>query len=141
MNYLGLDYHKKYSFATIFTGNGEIKKKERLLNRKEIRETAKGYSDLFGKGGLQWSGGLRLKDPEEKMLRGLVETYHLLCKQVKATDSYAGIVPSTYASGGKVWHGKLTKQGNRWLRWAIVEAVIPIALPDPNARKMRRTSR
>ena len=39
--------------------------------------------------------------------------------------SYAGIVPSTYASGGKAWHGRLTKQGNRWLRWAIVEAVIP----------------
>jgi transposase len=287
MNYLGLDYHKKYSFATIITEDGEIKKKQRLLNRKEsfkeylnqyaeivavveacwnwtvavelldglvdevklanplkvkaiaeariktdsidsetlayllradlmpeaylrdksnlqrqkvlrmrsfyiklrtqvknrvhvlidgqgeaIRETAKGYSDLFGKGGLQWLGELRLKDPDEKMLRGLLETYELLCKQVKATDrhvkdimdsdedcallksipgigtffavlikteignierfpsssklcSYAGIVPSTYASGGKVWHGKLTKQGNRWLRWAIVEAVIP----------------
>ena len=24
-----------------------------------------------------------------------------------------------------MWHGRLTKQGNRWLRWAIVEAVIP----------------
>jgi transposase len=287
MNYLGLDYHKKYSFATIITEQGEIKEKERLLNRKEsfkeylheyegvvavveacwnwpvavelleglvdevklahplkvkaiaeariktdsidsetlayllradlipeaylrdksnlqrqkilrmrsfyiklrtqvknrvhalidgqgeeIRETAKGYSDLFGKGGLRWLGELRLKDPDEKMLRGLLEVYELLCKQVRAADrivkeivdsdedcellksipgigeflavlikteigdierfpsssklcSYAGIVPSTYASGGKVWHGRLTKQGNRWLRWAIVEAVIP----------------
>ena len=35
MNYLGLDYHKKYSFATIITEDGEIKQKERLLNRKE----------------------------------------------------------------------------------------------------------
>ena len=35
MNYLGLDYHKKYSFATIITEDGEIKEKERLLNRKE----------------------------------------------------------------------------------------------------------
>ena len=35
MNYLGLDYHKKYSFATIITEEGEIKQKERLLNRKE----------------------------------------------------------------------------------------------------------
>jgi len=32
---LGLDYHKKYSFATIITEDGEIKEKERLLNRKE----------------------------------------------------------------------------------------------------------
>jgi len=287
MNYLGLDYHKKYSFATIITEEGEIKEKERLLNRKEsfkeylyrykevvavveacwnwpvavelleglvdevklahplkvkaiaeariktdsidsetlayllradlipeaylrdksnlgrqkilrmrsfyvklrtqvknrvhalvdgqgeeIRETAKGYSDLFGKGGLRWLGELRLEDPDEKMLRGLLEIYELLCKQVRATDrlvkeivssdedcallksipgigeffaalikteigdierfssssklcSYVGIVPSTYASGGKVWHGRLTKQGNRWLRWAVVEAVKP----------------
>jgi transposase len=287
MNYLGLDYHKKYSFATIITEQGEIKEKEKLLNRKEsfeeylcgyegvvavveacwnwpvavelleglvdevklahplkvkaiaeariktdsidsetlayllradlipeaylrdksnlqrqkvlrvrsfyvklrtqvknrvhvsidgqgekIRETAKGYSDLFGKGGLGWLGELRLNDPDEKMLRGLLGIYEVLCKEVHRTDgvvkeigrsdkdcellqsipgigeffavlikteigdigrfpsssklcSYAGIVPSTYASGGKVWHGRLTKQGNRWLRWAIVEAVIP----------------
>jgi len=38
MNYLGLDYHKKYSFATIITEDGEIKEKERLLNRKESFE-------------------------------------------------------------------------------------------------------
>jgi len=139
---------------------------------EEIREVAKGYSDLFGKKGLQWLSELRLNGSEEKMLRGLLEVYELLCKQVRATDkivkeivesdedcellksipgigeffavlikteigdierfpsssklcSYAGIVPSTYASGGKVWHGRLTKQGNRWLRWAIVEAMKP----------------
>lgn len=37
--------------------------------------------------------------------------------------SYAGLVPATYASGGKVYHGRLTKQGNKYLRWALVEAV------------------
>ncbi len=36
--------------------------------------------------------------------------------------SYAGLVPSTYASGGKVYNGPLIKQSNRWLRWAMVEA-------------------
>lgn len=36
--------------------------------------------------------------------------------------SYAGLVPSTYASGGKIRHGRITKQGNHWLRWALVEA-------------------
>jgi transposase len=39
--------------------------------------------------------------------------------------SYCGLVPATYASGGKIRHGKITKQGNRWLRWALVEAVWP----------------
>ncbi len=31
-------------------------------------------------------------------------------------------MPSTHSSGGKTYHGKITKQGNRWLRWGIVEA-------------------
>lgn len=37
--------------------------------------------------------------------------------------AYAGLVPSTYASGGKVFHGRITKTGSKWLRWAAVEAV------------------
>jgi transposase len=36
--------------------------------------------------------------------------------------AYAGLVPSTYASGGKVRHGRLISSCNRWLRWAYVEA-------------------
>jgi transposase len=41
----------------------------------------------------------------------------------KKLCSYAGLVPSTYASGGKTFHGRITKQGNKWLRWAFIEAV------------------
>ena len=36
--------------------------------------------------------------------------------------AYAGLVPTTYASGGKVRHGRLLPGCNRWLRWAFVEA-------------------
>lgn len=36
--------------------------------------------------------------------------------------SYAGLVPSTYASGGKIFHGRLVSMTNKWLRWALVEA-------------------
>lgn len=36
--------------------------------------------------------------------------------------SYAGLVPSTYASGGKLFHGRLLPMSNKWLRWALVEA-------------------
>jgi transposase len=36
--------------------------------------------------------------------------------------SYAGLVPSTYASGRTVRHGNITKEGSRWLRWVMVEA-------------------
>lgn len=44
---------------------------------------------------------------------------------------YAGLVPSTYASGGKVFHGRITKQGNKWLRWAVIEAVPHAIKSDP----------
>src|SRR5262249_13091575 len=40
----------------------------------------------------------------------------------KKLTSYAGLCPSTYSSGGKTFHGSITRQGNRWLRWALVEA-------------------
>jgi len=36
--------------------------------------------------------------------------------------SYAGLVPSTRASGAKVRHGAITKEGSRWLRWVMVQA-------------------
>jgi len=35
--------------------------------------------------------------------------------------SYAGLVPSTYASGGVVSHGRITKEGSKWLRWVMME--------------------
>ena len=35
--------------------------------------------------------------------------------------AYAGLVPSVHCSGGKTWHGAITKQGSRWLRWILVE--------------------
>lgn len=38
--------------------------------------------------------------------------------------SYAGIIPSTYSSGGRTRHGKIVKQGNKFLRWALVEAAL-----------------
>ncbi len=43
----------------------------------------------------------------------------------KKLASYAGIVPSTYASGGKCYHGRITKTGSKWLRWILLEAVQP----------------
>lgn len=50
-------------------------------------------------------------------------------------SAYAGLVPSVHASGGKVFHGRLTKQGNKWLRWAVVEAVRPAVTTDPDLRR------
>jgi len=52
----------------------------------------------------------------------------------KKLCAYAGLVPSTYASGGKVFHGRITKTGNKWLRWAAVEAVQKAVRWDPDFR-------
>lgn len=51
-------------------------------------------------------------------------------RDAKKLCSYAGLVPSTHASGGKVFNGRITKRGNKWLRWAMVEAVNPAIRAD-----------
>ncbi|MDX0409143.1 IS110 family transposase [Sinorhizobium medicae] len=47
----------------------------------------------------------------------------------KKLAAYAGLVPSTYSSGGKI-----IKQGNKWLRWAFVEAVTPAIVSNAQLR-------
>ncbi len=44
--------------------------------------------------------------------------------------SYAGLVPSTYSSGNRTFQGRIIKQGNKWLRWALVEAAQRAPLSD-----------
>jgi transposase len=39
--------------------------------------------------------------------------------------AYAGVIPSIHSSGDRTHYGKIIKAGNRWLRWAAVEAVWP----------------
>jgi len=36
--------------------------------------------------------------------------------------SYSALIPSTFASGGKVYHGDLIPNGNRWLKYVFIEA-------------------
>lgn len=36
--------------------------------------------------------------------------------------AYAGLVPTTHSSGGKVAHGRMLPFCNRWLKWAFIEA-------------------
>jgi len=55
-------------------------------------------------------------------------------RTVKKLHAYVGIIPSTYASGERVFHGRITKQGNKWLRWALIEAVWPAIRADAELR-------
>jgi transposase len=50
--------------------------------------------------------------------------------------AYAGVIPSTYASGDRTRHGRITKQGSRWLRWAALEAVYPAIKKDLVLREL-----
>ena len=55
-------------------------------------------------------------------------------KNERSLACYAGLVPSTYSSGGKTSHGRLIGRGNKLLRWAFVEAVIPAITSDKRLR-------
>ena len=48
--------------------------------------------------------------------------------------SYAGVIPSTHSSGGKIYHGRLVNEGNKRLRWALIEAVWPATMKDISFR-------
>ena len=50
--------------------------------------------------------------------------------------SYAGLIPSTYSSGNRTFNGRITKQGNKYLRWAMIEAVEPASRKDAEIRRM-----
>ena len=51
-------------------------------------------------------------------------------EDVSKLHAYAGVIPSTHSSGERSYHGKIIKAGNRWLRWAAVEAVWPALRAD-----------
>jgi len=36
--------------------------------------------------------------------------------------SYCGLIPATFGSGGKIYHGDLVPTGNRWLKYISIEA-------------------
>ena len=50
---------------------------------------------------------------------GNIHRFH----SAKALCSFAGLVPSTYSSGGKTKHGKITKEGNKYVRYALSHVI------------------
>ena len=153
-----------------------------LIDRQPaVRETAAGFSDLFGQAGLAWLRTVELSPMERQLLDSELALLDALRHRIAESENlvrslarddprsrwlrtipglgrffavlvlyeigeirrfpspeklcgYAGLVPSVHASGGKVFHGRLTKQGNKWLRWAMVEAVRPAVQTDLELR-------
>jgi transposase len=56
-----------------------------------------------------------------------------------ALASDAGLVPRVESSGERVYHGRITRQGSPWIRWALVEAArYATRRPDARGRWARR---
>jgi transposase len=56
-----------------------------------------------------------------------------------ALASYAGLVPRVDSSAGRQYHGRITREGSPWLRWALVQAARhAIRRDDGRARWARR---
>jgi transposase len=55
--------------------------------------------------------------------------------------SYAGLVPSVHVSGNTSYTGHITKQGSKWLRWALVEAAHHALRKPPYRAFYQKTSR
>jgi transposase len=56
-----------------------------------------------------------------------------------ALASYAGLVPGVYASGETRRHGRITRDGSPWLRWALVEVALhAMKRSDQTGRWARR---
>jgi transposase len=83
-------------------------------------------------------------DPRVKPLMtvpgvGELTAYLLLCEigdikrfpVDKKLCNYAGITPAIRESAGHRWEGHITRQGNRYLRWAMVEAAQFAPRQDP----------
>ena len=49
--------------------------------------------------------------------------------------SYAGLVPTVHSSGGREYHGRLTPECNKYLRYAMIEAVIPAIRKDYSLKR------
>ena len=56
--------------------------------------------------------------------------------------SYAGVVPTVHASGGKTRYGHMRKESNQYLKWAFIEAANVLVLHQnhPNWEKKHVTT-
>jgi len=91
----------------------------------------------------RWLIGVGKKDKRVKRLLtipGIGRTIALLMiseiddikrfRSDRKLHAYAGLIPSTRSSGGRTFHGRLTKTGNKYIRWAMIEAVWPAIRSD-----------
>ena len=59
----------------------------------------------------------------------------LAIQTAKAAACYTGLIPSTYQSGERRRAGRITKEGNATLRWALVQAAMQLIRLDPGTKR------
>ncbi len=52
----------------------------------------------------------------------------------RQVGAYAGLTARVHQSGGHDYHGHITRQGSRWLRWILVQAAMKIVRKDTKLR-------
>jgi len=131
----GIDYMRKLGLGGV---DGEILRENlKLLESLNtlIKEAEREIQSLVG------------EDPRVKLLRTVPGFGPILAAlaalEIDRIDrfvspsklaSYTVLVPSTYASGGKIFHGKLIGVSNKWLRWVLVEAAWASIRTSPYCR-------
>jgi hypothetical protein len=144
MNYVGIDRHHHYSHLTVINQQGRRLRSGRVANlQSEIERFLEGWEALEAvivflaqrkeevrEEVARETNRLSVKrrrmllelDPAKKEKRlpdALLKTYRRLGTRIE--ESAAPV----YSSGDRTHHGKIVRVGNRWPRWAAVEADWP----------------
>jgi transposase len=99
---------------------------QRLEREAEQRAAARLLMTHPGVGPLTALGTVLILGPVERF------------PDARHVTSYVGLIPSEESSGGRQRFGRLTKQGNRLLRFLLVEAAQTASRSDPGLRRAYR---
>ncbi len=99
---------------------------ERLEREAQQRESARRLMTHPGVGPLTALGTVLVLGPVERF------------PDARHVTSYVGLIPAEESSGGRQRFGRLTKQGNRLLRFLLVEAAQTASRFDPGLRRCYR---
>ncbi len=131
MRYLGLDVGKKYVQACLLNDNLSIIEYMNSLIKdvdKKVCELARFDDDIrlmLNMKGIDVYTALLIKSEIVDIKK--FKTY-------KNLVSYAGLAPSLHQSGSVSYSGRITKQGRKLLRWALVEAAWSAVAHDDHLR-------
>jgi len=127
-----------------------LRKGKRCVNQSKAILIMQGLStDTVGltKRSIDHKTKLDLPSLIKASVRFHIETYQFIDKQIKSIEklsrasitsqdkiNYELLTPSEYSSGEKVHHGRITGQGNPWLRTLLKEAAWALIRKDPTMR-------